>query len=84
MDTVNLVRGYFNDVFSIKTSIEKKAELLKDNLDKIAEKSGDVILLPIGADHLGVEMDIANQIEAVNEILKDNYHIKLGSLFDSI
>lgn len=82
MDTVNLVRGYFNDVFSIKTSIEKKAELLKDNLDKIAEKSGDVILLPIGADHLGVEMDIANQIEAVNEILKDNYHIKLGSLFD--
>lgn len=82
MDTVNLVRGYFNDVFSIKTSIEKKAELLKDNLDKIAEKSGDVILLPIGADHLGVEMDIANQIEAVNEILKDSYHIKLGSLFD--
>ena len=82
MDTVNLVRGYFNDVFSIKTSIEKKAELLKDNLDKIAEKSGDAILLPIGADHLGVEMDIANQIEAVNEILKDNYHIKLGSLFD--
>ena len=82
MDTVNLVRGYFNDVFSIKTSIEKKAELLKDNLDKIAEKSGDVILLPIGADHLGVEMDVANQIEAVNEILKDNYHIKFGSLFD--
>ena len=39
MDTVNLVRGYFNDVFSIKTSIEKKAELLKDNLEKIAEKS---------------------------------------------
>ena len=38
MDTVNLVRGYFNDVFSIKTSIEKKAELLKDNLDKISEK----------------------------------------------
>lgn len=82
MDTVNLVRGYFNDIFSIKTSVEKKAELLKDNLDKIAEKSGDVILLPIGADHLGIEMDIANQIQAINEILKDEYHIKLGSLFD--
>ena len=82
MDTVNLVRGYFNDIFSIKISVEKKAELLKDNLDKIAEKSGDVILLPIGADHLGIEMDIANQIQAINEILKDEYHIKLGSLFD--
>ena len=82
MDTVNLVRGYFNDTFSIKTSIEKKAELLKDNLDKIAEKSGNVILLPIGADHLGVEMNLQEQIDAVNEILKEDYNIKLGTLFD--
>lgn len=82
MDTVNLVRGYFNDIFSIKTSIEKKAELLKDNLDKIAEKSGNVILLPIGADHLGVEMNLQEQINAVNEILKEDYSIKLGTLFD--
>lgn len=82
MDTVNLVRGYFNDIFSIKTSIEKKAELLKDNLDKNAEKSGNVILLPIGADHLGVEMNLQEQIDAVNEILKEDYSIKLGTLFD--
>ena len=81
-DTVNLVRGYFNDIFSINTTIEKKASLLKDTLDKIAEKSGDVILLPIGADHLGVEMDILNQIDLVNEILGEEYHIELGSLFD--
>ena len=81
-DTVNLVRGYFNDIFSINTTIEKKASLLKDTLDKIAEKSGDVILLPIGADHLGVEMDILNQIDLVNEILGEEYYIELGSLFD--
>ena len=82
MDTINLVRGYFNDIFSLKTSIEKKAEILKNNLDKIAEKSGNVLLLPIGADHLGVETDINDQIEAVNEILKNDYFIRLGSPFD--
>lgn len=82
MDTVNLVRGYFNDVFSIDAPIEKKAEILKSNLDLIAEKSKDYILLPIGADHLGVECDIKEQIEMVNEILQDDYYIKLGSPFD--
>ena len=82
MDTVNLVRGYFNDVFSIKAPVEKKAELLKSNLDKIAAKSGNVLLLPIGADHLGVETDIDDQIKAVNELLKEDYYIRLGSPFD--
>lgn len=82
MDTVNLVRGYFNDIFSINATIEKKADLLKKNLDLIAEKSKDYILLPIGADHLGVEEDIEEQILAVNEILKENYVIKLSSPFE--
>ena len=82
MDTVNLVRGYFNDVFSINAPIEKKAELLKNNLDLLAEKSGDYILLPIGADHLGVESDIDVQIESINELLKEDYQIKLGSPFE--
>lgn len=84
MDTINLVRGYFNDVFSIDAPIEKKAEILKSNLDKIAEKSGNVLLLPIGADHLGVETDIVDQITGVNEILKNDYIIRLGSPFDYI
>ena len=82
MDTVNLVRGYFQDVFSLNLPIEKKAEILKKNLDLIAEKSKNCILLPIGADHLGVEADIDVQVESVNELLKDSYHIKLGSPFD--
>ena len=84
MNTVNLVRGYFQDVFSLETSIEEKAKILKDNLDKIAEqgKCEKYLLLPIGADHLGVEPDITEQIEAVNDILKDDYYITLGSPFD--
>ncbi len=82
MDTHNLIRGYFNDVFSLKCSVEEKAEILKKTLEAISEKSGQYILLPIGADHLGVPDDIQDQIIAVNEILKDDYNIKLGSPFD--
>lgn len=82
MDTVNLVRGYFQDVFSLNCDIEKKAEILKKNLDLISEKSGNFLLFPIGADHLGVEKDINDQILAVNEILKEDYNIKLSSPFE--
>ena len=81
IDTVNLIRGYFMDIFSAPMTIEDKANWLKGNLDKIAAKSSDILLLPIGADHLGVEPDIAEQIDGVNRFLKD-YHIELGSPFD--
>ena len=69
------------DIFSAPMTIEQKAEWLKDNLDKIAEKSGDYLLLPIGADHLGVEPDITEQIEQVNKLLND-YEIKLSNPFE--
>ena len=82
METVNLVRGYFQDVFSLPCSIEEKSEILKKNLDLIAEKSGDFLLLPIGADHLGIPHDIREQVTAVNKILKEDYVIELGSPFD--
>ncbi len=81
VDTVNLIRGYFMDIFSAPMTIEQKAAWLKENLDKIAEKSGDYLLLPIGADHLGVELDIQDQINKVNELLKD-YEIKLSNPFE--
>lgn len=81
INTINLIRGYFMDIFSADMTIEKKAEWLKGNLDKIAEKSSNELLLPIGADHLGVEPDIAEQIKKVNELL-DDYEIILGSPFD--
>lgn len=81
INTVNLIRGYFMDIFSAPMTIEQKAEWLKGNLDKIAEKSGDYLLLPIGADHLGVEPNIAEQIEQVNALLSD-YEIKLSNPFE--
>lgn len=81
INTVNLIRGYYMDIFSSDKTIEEKAEFLKSNLDKIAEKSGETLLLPIGADHLNVPDDIMAQIEAVNEIL-DDYTIRIGSPFE--
>ena len=79
--TVNLVRGYFMDIFSSNKTIEEKAEFLKDNLDKIAKKSSDTLLLPIGADHLGIPADISKQIEGINDVIED-YYIELSSPFE--
>ena len=81
VNTVNLIRGYFMDIFSSSMTIEEKAKWLKGNLDKIAAKSKDYLLLPIGADHLGVEPDIAEQISKVNCLLED-YEIKLSDPFE--
>lgn len=81
INTVNLVRGYFMDLFSTQFDYDKKATLIKENLDKIAAKSAETLLLPIGADHLGVEENIVEQIEEINSRL-ENYHIKLGSPFE--
>lgn len=81
VNTVNLVRGYFMDIFSTSFDMQKKYEMLKSNLDKIAEKSGNILLLPIGADHLGVEVNIADQIRCFNALSAD-YQIILGSPFD--
>ena len=79
--TVNLIRGYFNDIFSTSLPFEKKLEFTKTNLDLIAEKSGNTLLLPIGADHLAVPTDLQELIEKTNAQL-DDYEIVLGSPFD--
>lgn len=81
VNTVNLIRGYFMDIFASSKPMSEKAEFLKNNLDMIAKKSGDTLLLPIGADHLGIPIDIADQIQEVNTYL-DDYEIVLGSPFD--
>lgn len=73
VNCVNLVRGYFMDCLD--------PEFLKKNLDMIAQKSGDVLLLPIGADHRGIDEDIVDKIMRVNSQLED-YEIQLGSIFD--
>ena len=78
----NLVQGYFQDFLNAEhLCIEKKAEYLKKYLDKISMKSNDYILLPIGADHLGVVKSIAKQIKELNKIYKD-YEITLAMPFE--
>ena len=81
INCVNLVRGYFNDIFATNLSLEKKAEFIKKELDLIAKKSGDVLLMPIGADHLGVPVDINEQILKINKLLND-YDIVLSNPFE--
>ena len=81
INTVNLIRGYFMDIFTANLSIDKKTEFLRNNLDKIALKSSNTLLLPIGADHLGIPSDIKVQINKINSLLED-YTIELGSIFD--
>ena len=83
INCINLVRGYFNDYISSRMDIDKKAECIKKELDKIAEHSGDVLLMPIGGDHLGVHSDIMQIVDDVNQRLED-YEIQLGSIFDYI
>lgn len=78
--TVNLIRGYFMDIFSSDLSIEEKSNLIRENLDKIAKKSLNIMLMPIGGDHLGVEPNIQEQIKEINKHLED-YEIELSSPF---
>lgn len=79
VDVTYLIQGYFQDFLNTNWSIEKKSEALKKYLDKIALKSGDNILLPIGADHLGIAKDIQNQLDNLN--LKD-YEFEIATPFE--
>lgn len=81
VNTVNLIRGYYNDLFCANIPIEEKAKRINKELDLIAEKSSNVLLLSIGGDHLGIETDIDEQINEINKYLT-NYKIELGSIFD--
>ena len=79
VDVTYLIQGYFQDFLNTNWTIEKKSEALKKYLDKIALKSGDNILLPIGADHLGIAKDIQNQVKNLN--LKD-YEFEIATPFE--
>lgn len=77
----NLIQGYFQDFLNSNQPIEKKAENLKKYLDKIAFKSSDTVLLPIGGDHLAAAHNLNEQINELNKIYKD-YKIKISSPFE--
>jgi len=76
-----LIQGYFQDFLNSNLPIEKKAQLLKNYIDKIALKSNDNILLPIGADHLAIAKNLNNKIEELNKIYSD-YKINIATPFE--
>ena len=80
--TTYLIQGYFNDFLNADIPFDKKAAALKKYIDKIAAKSGDNILLPIGADHLKVADNLKNQIEKLNKIYSGEYEIILSNPFE--
>jgi alpha-mannosidase len=72
----HLLEGYFQDFFNANM-IDNVAKLL----DKIKENNvGDLILLPIGADHLGACNDLPTKIKEFNEKCQDQ--IEVASVFD--
>lgn len=81
IEVLYLIQGYFQDFLSLNLPIERKAELLKNYLDKISAKSSANILLPVGADHLGLAKNVKRQIEELNKIYSD-YKISIGTPFD--
>ena len=80
LKSVYLIQGYFQDFFSLAAGPEKKAELLQKTLDKIASYSSDILLLPLGADHLACADELEEQIKKVNEYLS-GYEIILTTPF---
>ena len=74
--TTWLAQGYFND-FLHNDNIEG----LNNYLDKISKYSNNSLLLPIGADHLGMLKNASEKIEKINEKL-NNYEINLTSPFE--
>ncbi len=74
--TTWLVQGYFNDFLH-----NDNIDALEKYLDKINKYSKNALLLPIGADHLGMLKNANEKIIQVNKKLK-NYDIVLSSPFE--
>ncbi len=81
INTTYLIQGYFQDFLSLDIPIKEKAAMLKKYLDKIALKSSDNILLPIGADHLAIPKNLNKQINELNKIYQD-YKIEIKTPFE--
>ncbi len=79
--TTRLVYGYYQDILHSNFDTEKKALILEKILDKINEYSNDVLLLPLGADHMGIIKNANEKIKEINKYLK-NYKIKLSNPFE--
>lgn len=78
INTLWLVQGYFNDFLNTENIDSEK---LNKYLDKISKYSPDPLIMPIGADHLGVIKNAKEKIKKINKELK-NYEIILSSPFE--
>lgn len=79
IEVTYLIQGYFQDFLNCDWSIEQKAQALKKYLDKISLKSGNNLLLPIGADHLAVAKDVENQLKQLN---LNDYDFEIATPFE--
>lgn len=77
--TTNLLQGYFNDFLNCDLDFDKKAEGLKKYLDKISAKSGEYVLLPIGADHLKACDNLKELICKLNDKFKNEYEFVISN-----
>ena len=78
LKSVYLRQGYFHDCLNNDFSYQKKAELIEKQLLKIDDNTQDIILLPLGADHLKVADNIKRQIGEINKYLK-NYQLEISN-----
>ena len=78
INTLWLVQGYFNDFLNTEDIDSAK---LNQYLDKISKYSSNPLIMPIGADHLGVIKNAKQKIEKINKELI-NYEIILSSPFE--
>ena len=78
INTLWLAQGYFNDFLN---SENINIDMIKNYLDKISMYSPDALLMPIGADHLGILKNANKKIEKLNSNL-DDYEIVLTSPFE--
>ncbi len=80
--TTNLIQGYFNDFLNCDIDFSKKSEGLRKYLDKIAAKSGEYVLLPIGADHLKACDNLPKIVSQLNEVFKNEYEFIISNPFE--
>lgn len=76
--TLWLAQGYFNDYLNTE---KINTNALKVHLDKISKYSKNSLLMPIGADHLGILKNASKKIQLLNKEL-DDYEIILTSPFE--
>ena len=81
LKSVYLRQGYFHDYLNGNFSYDKKAEMIESQLKKIDDNSQEVLLLPLGADHLKVADNVQIQVKEINKLLK-NYELVISNPFE--